>query len=77
MIRKNYFSVSGPCQADNSLQKCCERQSLVLETVRGMKGVAMFHADLFCVRDTTDLCRRLTASAASRRGGLQTERVIQ
>ena len=40
------------------------KTSLVLETVRGMKGVAMFHADLFCVRDTADLCRRLTAALA-------------
>ena len=40
------------------------KTSLVLETVRSMKGVAMFHADLFCVRDTADLCRRLTAALA-------------
>lgn len=40
------------------------KTSLVLETVRGMKGVAMFHADLFCVRDTADLCHRLTAALA-------------
>ena len=40
------------------------KTSLVLETVRGMKGVAVFHADLFCVRDTADLCHRLTAALA-------------
>ena len=40
------------------------KTSLVLETVRGMKGVAVFHADLFCVRDTADLCRRLSSALA-------------
>lgn len=40
------------------------KTSLVLETVRGMKGVAVLHADLFCVRDTADLCRRLTSALA-------------
>ena len=40
------------------------KTSLVLETVRGMKGVSVFHADLFCVRDTADLCRRLTSALA-------------
>ena len=40
------------------------KTSLVLETVRGMKGISVFHADLFCVRDTADLCRRLTSALA-------------
>ena len=40
------------------------KTSLVLETVRGMKGVAVFHADLFCVRDTADLCHRLASALA-------------
>ena len=41
------------------------KTSLVLETVRGMKGMALFHADLLCVSDTADLCARLV-SALSR-----------
>lgn len=41
------------------------KTSLVLETVRRTKGVALFHADLLCVRDRADLCRRL-ASALGR-----------
>ena len=41
------------------------KTSLVLETVRSMKGVSLFHADLLCVRDGADLCRRL-ATALSR-----------
>ena len=40
------------------------KTSLVLETVRKTKGVALIHADLLCVRDTSDLCRRLTAALA-------------
>lgn len=40
------------------------KTSLVLETVRGMKGISVFHVDLFCVRDTADLCRRLTSALA-------------
>ena len=40
------------------------KTSLVLETIRGMKGVAVIHADLFCVRDTADLCRRLASALA-------------
>ena len=38
------------------------KTSLVLETVRRMKGVSVLHADLFCVRDMADLCRRLTSA---------------
>lgn len=38
------------------------KTSLALETVRGTKDVALFHADLLCVRDTADLCRRLAAA---------------
>lgn len=41
------------------------KTSLVLETVRSMRGFSVFHADLLCVRDTADLCQRL-ASAMSR-----------
>lgn len=41
------------------------KTSLVLETVRRMKGRSLFHADLLCVRDRADLCRRL-ASALGR-----------
>lgn len=40
------------------------KTSLVLETVRTTKGVSLFHADLLCVRDTADLCRRLAAALA-------------
>lgn len=40
------------------------KTSLVLQTVRSMKGVAIFHADLFCVRDIADLCHRLTSALA-------------
>ena len=38
------------------------KTSLVLETVGAMRGVALFHADLLCVRDVADLCRRLAAA---------------
>ena len=38
------------------------KTSLVLETVDTMRGVALFHADLLCVRDVADLCRRLAAA---------------
>ena len=38
------------------------KTSLVLETVRRTKGVALFHADLLCVRDRADLCRRLASA---------------
>ena len=41
------------------------KTSLVLETVRGMKGVALYHADFLFVRDRADLCRRLAFSRAS------------
>lgn len=41
------------------------KTSLVLETVRKTRGVSLLHADLLCVRDTADLCRRL-ATALSR-----------
>ena len=34
------------------------KTSLVLETVRKARGVSLIHADLLCVRDTSDLCRR-------------------
>ena len=40
------------------------KTSLVLETVRAMKGVALFHADLLCVRDMADLCQRLASAFA-------------
>lgn len=40
------------------------KTSLVLETVRSMKGVSLFHADLLCVRDTADLCQRLASAFA-------------
>jgi len=40
------------------------KTSLVLETVRAMKGVALFHADLLCVRDVADLCQRLASAFA-------------
>lgn len=40
------------------------KTSLVLETVRKTKGVALLHVDLLCVRDTADLCRRLSAALA-------------
>lgn len=38
------------------------KTSLVLETVRHMKGVALLHADFLCVRDTSDFCRRLAVA---------------
>jgi len=40
------------------------KTSLVLETIRKTKGVSLIHADLLCVRDTADLCRRLAAALA-------------
>ena len=40
------------------------KTSLVLETVRGMKGIALFHADFLCVRDQADLCKRLLTAIA-------------
>ncbi len=40
------------------------KTSLVLETIRAMKGVALFHADLLCVRDVADLCQRLASAFA-------------
>ena len=40
------------------------KTSLVLETVRGMKGIALFHADFLCVRDQADLCKRLLTALA-------------
>ena len=40
------------------------KTSLVLETVRGMKGIALFHADFLCVRDQSDLCKRLLTAIA-------------
>lgn len=40
------------------------KTSLVLETVRGMKGIALFHADFLCVRDQFDLCKRLLTAIA-------------
>jgi hypothetical protein len=40
------------------------KTSLVLETVRHMKGIALFHADFLCVRDQADVCRRLVAALA-------------
>lgn len=40
------------------------KTSLVLETARRTRGVSLIHADLLCVRDTSDLCRRLAASLA-------------
>lgn len=38
------------------------KTSLVLETVKSMKGLALLHADLLCVRDMPDLCARLAAA---------------
>ena len=40
------------------------KTSLVLETVRGMKGVTLYHADFLFVRDRADLCRRLVTALA-------------
>lgn len=40
------------------------KTSLVLETVRKTRSVSLIHADLLCVRDTSDLCRRLAAALA-------------
>lgn len=40
------------------------KTSLVLETIRGMKGIALFHADFLCVRDQADLCKRLLTAIA-------------
>ena len=40
------------------------KTSLVLETVRHMTGIALFHADFLCVRDQADVCRRLVAALA-------------
>ena len=40
------------------------KTSLVLETVRKARNVSLIHADLLCVRDTSDLCRRLAAALA-------------
>ena len=38
------------------------KSSLVLETVRKVKGVALFHADFLSVRSRAELCNRLVAS---------------
>jgi len=38
------------------------KTSLVLQTVKSMRGVRLLHADLLCVRDVADLCRRLAAA---------------
>ncbi len=40
------------------------KTSLVLETVRHLKNIALFHADFLCVRDQVDLCSRLVAALA-------------
>lgn len=40
------------------------KTSLVLDTVRKMKGVSLFHADFLCVRDQADVCGRLVAALA-------------
>lgn len=40
------------------------KTSLVLETVRNMRSVALFHADFLCVRDQADICGRLVAALA-------------
>lgn len=40
------------------------KTSLVLETMRKAKGISLIHADLLCVSDTADLCRRLAAALA-------------
>ena len=40
------------------------KTSLVLDTVRRMKGVSLFHADFLCVRDQADVCGRLVAALA-------------
>ena len=40
------------------------KTSLVLETVRHMKKVALFHADFLSVRDQADVCHRLVAALA-------------
>ena len=38
------------------------KTSLVLETVRHMRGVALFHADFLGVRDQADFCGRLVSA---------------
>ncbi len=40
------------------------KTSLVLETVRHLKGFALFHADFLCVRDQADICRRILTAIA-------------
>ena len=40
------------------------KTSLVLETVRHMKGFSLFHADFLCVRDQADICRRILSAIA-------------
>lgn len=40
------------------------KTSLVLETVRHMRGMALLHIDLLCVRDTADFCRRMAVALA-------------
>lgn len=40
------------------------KTSLVLETVRNMKGIALFNADFLAVRDLADLCKRLVSAFA-------------
>ncbi|MBP5234331.1 MAG: ATP-binding protein [Planctomycetes bacterium] len=40
------------------------KTSLVLETVRNMKGVALFHADFLGVRDHAEFCGRLASALA-------------
>ena len=40
------------------------KTSLVLETVRRMKSIALFHADFLCVRDQADLCQRFLSALA-------------
>ena len=54
------------------------KTSLVLETVRSMKGVALFHVDLLCVRDTADLCRRMSSALVrmERKSGF-VERIVR
>lgn len=40
------------------------KTSLVLETIRNMKGIALFHADFLAVRDLADLCERIVSALA-------------
>lgn len=54
------------------------KTSLALETIRSMKGVALFHVDLLCVRDTADLCRRFSSALVrmERKSGF-VERIVR